>query len=135
MTKTKVLFRDLFSKGVKELHIKWEAGGDDGSICDIDCVPESKAVAEEFAAGLRQIGWEVYETQFGGATAGDFHVDGSVTIKLKSDGSYDTKAINNYEEDGEYDEETDTYGESMNEERLRAKNFDLLEDVDVNSQW
>lgn len=129
--KTKLLFRDLYSHGVRKLEAEWRAGGDDGCVEEIRCFPESMAVTKEFRDAISTIAWDVYEKEFGGGTAGEFSTTGAVNITLQSDGGYKARANNDtvieeYDKKGENPETTD-------EENLLHEDIHLLDDVSEGS--
>lgn len=120
---SKKLLAELWNKGVRGCVISWSCGGDDGSIDGIEYLPSDRHPNPQLTNELEELGWEVYQDLYDGATAGEFNNYGSVEIVIDKGGKYYCRVENDYSED-EWDEESD---ESIivNEEHTETENYIL----------
>jgi len=122
---TKQLFASLWDKGVRGIEAEWRAGGDDGSVENVSYIPNDRRCTEEDYNAISTIAWDEYENQYGGATTGEFSVDGRLEIVIGKGGVYHANSENNYSEYGESDEDTEEEGDPVNEESTSCDNCKL----------
>jgi len=120
---TKEIIQTLWNKGIRHAKITWSAGGDDGSIENIEIFPNDRKLTKQTREELSEIAWSVYENEFGGETNGNFSCDGNLTIFIYKNGKYKAQAENTYST-SEYNEKTDDYENEVSE-TTEAKDLEL----------
>ncbi len=124
---TEQLLTKLYNQGIRKIEATWEAGHDDGYVNDVRMFPHDRHPTDREISWIKDLAWDAYASGYGGYTAGEFNVDGGVSIVLLPDGKYSANSYNNYSEE-EYDDEDEEYHD-INETSETVDNVTLSTQV------